>query len=91
MAITWIPFNVAMKAQKNRLQVIPPRAFQEPYAGLGALLDRVVHLDSGLRRFLKGNWDVATFIFNYGIVNPSFPLDNFSRRLTVRRSLLWEE
>lgn len=30
MAITWIPFNVAMKAQKNRLQVIPPRAFQEP-------------------------------------------------------------
>ncbi|OWZ56604.1 amino acid transporter [Cryptococcus neoformans 125.91] len=24
------PLNVAMKAQKNRLQVIPPRAFQEP-------------------------------------------------------------
>ncbi|UOH81250.1 hypothetical protein LQV05_003918 [Cryptococcus neoformans] len=40
----------------------------QPYAGLGALLDRVVHLDSGLRRFLKGNWDVATFIFNYSII-----------------------
>lgn len=51
-------------------------------------MDRVVHLDSGLRRFLKGNWDVATFIFNYGIVNPSFPLDNFSRRLTVKKITL---
>lgn len=75
MAITWIPFNVAMKAQKNRLQVIPPRAFQEPALcwpgrsfGPGC--------SSGFRAtpFLKGNWDVATFIFNYGIVNPSFPL-----------------
>lgn len=31
---------------------------------------------------------MATFIFNYGIVNPSFPLDNFSRRLTVKKIAL---
>lgn len=48
----------------------------------------VVHLDSGLCIFLKGSWDVATFIFNYGIVNPYFSFNDFTRRLMVLKIAL---
>ncbi|KAH7147759.1 amino acid permease-domain-containing protein [Fusarium sp. MPI-SDFR-AT-0072] len=56
MAITWIRFNAAMKAQViDRETSLPVRSRFQPYV-------------QGYAVFLSGNWSTATFIFNYGII-----------------------
>ncbi|WWC63552.1 uncharacterized protein I303_106156 [Kwoniella dejecticola CBS 10117] len=70
MAITWVRFNAAMKAQNiDRTTFLPVPSKLQPYAGYWALFWAPVFLFvQGYAVFLKGNWDVATFIFNYGII-----------------------
>ncbi|WWD22589.1 hypothetical protein CI109_107082 [Kwoniella shandongensis] len=70
MAITYVRFHSAMKAQgidKDQYLVVQGR-FQ-PFAGYWALFWAGLFLwVQGYAVFLKGNWNVATFIFNYGII-----------------------
>ncbi|WVR04390.1 hypothetical protein IAU60_001392 [Kwoniella sp. DSM 27419] len=70
MAITWVRFNAAMKAQGiDRKTFLPVSSRLQPYAGYWALFWAPFFLIvQGYAVFLKGNWSVATFIFNYGII-----------------------
>ncbi|KAF2639693.1 hypothetical protein P280DRAFT_550394 [Massarina eburnea CBS 473.64] len=70
MAATWLRFNAAMKAQgiDRKTFLTNPSRFQ-PYAGWWAFFWASVFLwVQGYAVFLHGNWNVATFIFNYGII-----------------------
>ncbi|WVQ79666.1 hypothetical protein IAT38_001766 [Cryptococcus sp. DSM 104549] len=70
MAITWIRFNKAMKVQGiDRNTFLPCPSKIQPYAGYWALTWAGLFIWlQGYAVFLKGNWNVATFIFNYGII-----------------------
>ncbi|KAF4338935.1 amino acid transporter [Fusarium beomiforme] len=71
MAITWIRFNAAMKAQDiDRKIFLPVRSRYQPYAGYWAFCSAEVNVPrvQGYAVFLKGHWSTATFIFNYGII-----------------------
>ncbi|RBR25608.1 uncharacterized protein FIESC28_01571 [Fusarium coffeatum] len=70
MAATWIRFNAAMKAQSiDRDTFLPVRSRFQPYAGYWAFCCAFVFLwVQGYSVFLSGNWNTATFIFNYGII-----------------------
>ena len=70
MAITSIRFNAAMKSQGlDRNEFLPVRSRFQPYAAWWALFWAGLFIWlQGYAVFLSGNWDVATFIFNYGIV-----------------------
>ncbi|KAF4428889.1 Amino acid transporter [Fusarium acutatum] len=70
MAITWIRFNAAMKAQDvDKETFLPVRSRFQPYAGYWAFCCAFIFLwVQGYAVFLSGNWSTATFIFNYGII-----------------------
>ncbi|KAJ4017587.1 hypothetical protein NW766_003652 [Fusarium irregulare] len=70
MAATWIRFNAAMKAQSiDRDTFLPVKSRFQPYAGYWAFCCAFVFLwVQGYSVFLSGNWNTATFIFNYGII-----------------------
>ncbi|KAK5027183.1 hypothetical protein LTR13_009578 [Exophiala sideris] len=70
MAMTWIRFNAAMKAQGiDRKAFLPVVSRFQPYAGYWALGCGFTFLWlQGYSVFLKGNWEVSTFIFDYGII-----------------------
>ncbi|KAM0214167.1 hypothetical protein ACHAQI_003791 [Fusarium lateritium] len=70
MAATWIRFNAAMKSQGiDRETFLPVKSRFQPYAGYWALCCASIFLwIQGYAVFLKGNWNTATFIFNYGII-----------------------
>ncbi|TYJ56746.1 hypothetical protein B9479_002516 [Cryptococcus floricola] len=70
MSFTWIRFNQAMKAQGiDRLTYLPAPSRIQPYAAYWALFWSFIFLwAQGYSVFLKGNWNTATFIFNYGII-----------------------
>ncbi|WWC68368.1 uncharacterized protein I206_102293 [Kwoniella pini CBS 10737] len=70
MAITWIRFNKAMKVQGiDRKTFLPVVSKLQPYAGYWACFWAPLFLFlQGYAVFLRGNWDIATFIFNYGII-----------------------
>ncbi|WVQ79668.1 hypothetical protein IAT38_001768 [Cryptococcus sp. DSM 104549] len=70
MSITYIRFNRAMKVQNiDRETYLPCRSKIQPYAGYWALFWAGLFIWlQGYSVFLEGNWDVATFIFNYGII-----------------------
>ncbi|WVQ65195.1 uncharacterized protein L199_003368 [Kwoniella botswanensis] len=70
MAFTWVRFNRAMREQGiDRKEYLPVVSKIQPYAGYWALFWAPLFLFiQGYSVFLKGNWDVATFIFNYGII-----------------------
>lgn len=70
MSATWIRFNAAMKAQNMyRASHLPNLSRWQPYAGYWAFFWASIFLwVQGYAVFLEGNWDVATFIFNYGII-----------------------
>ncbi|OCF41832.1 amino acid transporter [Kwoniella heveanensis CBS 569] len=70
MALTWVRFNKGMKAQGiDRTEFLPALSKVQPYAGYWGLFWAPLFLFvQGYSVFLSGNWDVATFIFNYGII-----------------------
>ncbi|KAJ4345390.1 uncharacterized protein N0V89_011520 [Didymosphaeria variabile] len=70
MAITWIRFDNAMTAQGiDRKSFLPCISRFQPYAGYWALFWAFLFLwVQGYAVFINGNWNVATFIFNYGII-----------------------
>ncbi|THY71476.1 putative amino acid transporter [Aureobasidium pullulans] len=70
MSATWIRFNAAVKAQNvDRQSYLPVLSRWQPYAAYWALFWATIFLwVQGYAVFLKGNWSVATFIFNYGII-----------------------
>jgi len=70
MSATWIRFNAAVKAQNiERQTYLPHLSRWQPYAAFWAFFWASIFLwVQGYAVFLKGNWDVATFIFNYGII-----------------------
>ncbi|KAF4962611.1 hypothetical protein FSARC_9389 [Fusarium sarcochroum] len=70
MSFTWIRFNAAMKAQKiDKKSFLPKVSRMQPFAGYFAFCCAFIFLwVQGYAVFLKGNWSVATFIFNYGII-----------------------
>lgn len=70
MSATWIRFNAAVKAQNiDRQTYLPNLSRWQPYAAYWALFWASIFLwVQGYAVFLKGNWDTATFIFNYGII-----------------------
>nr|XP_019001971.1 amino acid transporter [Kwoniella mangroviensis CBS 8507]OCF65432.1 amino acid transporter [Kwoniella mangroviensis CBS 8507] len=70
MAFTWVRFNRAMRKQGiDRKEYLPVSSKLQPYAGYWALFWAPLFLFiQGYSVFLKGNWDVATFVFNYGII-----------------------
>ncbi|KEQ91163.1 hypothetical protein AUEXF2481DRAFT_48389 [Aureobasidium subglaciale EXF-2481] len=70
MSATWIRFDAAIKAQKiDRHVYLPTISRYQPYAGYWAFFWASIFLwIQGYAVFLKGNWDVATFVFNYGII-----------------------
>ncbi|RSM09165.1 hypothetical protein CEP52_004263 [Fusarium oligoseptatum] len=70
ISFTWIRFNAAMKAQNiDRNTFLPNPSRFQPFAGYFAFCCAFVVLwVQGYGVFLKGQWDVATFIFNYGII-----------------------
>ncbi|WVQ76327.1 hypothetical protein IAR50_005992 [Cryptococcus sp. DSM 104548] len=70
MSITWIRFHQAMKAQGiDRQTFVPVPSKVMPYGAYWACFWGFIFLwVQGYSVFLKGNWNVATFIFNYGII-----------------------
>ncbi|WWC88150.1 uncharacterized protein L201_003055 [Kwoniella dendrophila CBS 6074] len=70
MSITWVRFNKAMKSQGiNRQEFLPTPSKYQPYAAYWAMFWAPLFLFvQGYAVFLKGNWSIATFIFNYGII-----------------------
>lgn len=72
MAITYVSFQRAIKAQGiDRDEYLPVKSRFMPYGGYWALFWAPLFLFvQGYSVFLSGNWSIATFIFNYGIVSP---------------------
>ncbi|KAL3479178.1 amino acid permease/ SLC12A domain-containing protein [Aspergillus californicus] len=70
MSITWIRFNAALKAQNiERKGFLTSISKFQPYAGYWAFVWAFLFLwVQGYSVFVKGNWKVSTFIFNYGII-----------------------
>ncbi|KAK8845633.1 hypothetical protein IAR55_006349 [Kwoniella newhampshirensis] len=70
MSFTWIRFDRAMNVQGiDKDQYLPVRSRVQPYAGYWAFFWSAIFLwVQGYSVFLKGNWDVTTFVFNYGII-----------------------
>ncbi|KAG5795449.1 hypothetical protein H9Q69_005498 [Fusarium xylarioides] len=70
MSMTWIRFNSAMKAQGiDRKTFLPTVSRWQPFAGYWAFGWSFLFLwVQGYAVFLHGNWQVSTFIFNYGII-----------------------
>ncbi|KUJ06754.1 uncharacterized protein LY89DRAFT_743666 [Mollisia scopiformis] len=70
MSMTWIRFNAAMKAQGiERTGFLPSVSRFQPFAGYWGFGWSFLFLWlQGYSVFLKGNWKVATFIFDYGII-----------------------
>ncbi|WRT65955.1 uncharacterized protein IL334_002906 [Kwoniella shivajii] len=70
MAFTWLRFNKAMRVQGiDRNALLPVTSKILPYGGYWAMFWAPLFLFvQGYAVFLKGNWDIATFIFNYGII-----------------------
>ncbi|RMJ18276.1 hypothetical protein CDV36_002040 [Fusarium kuroshium] len=70
MAITWIRFDAAIKAQGiDRKTLLHSQSRFQPFAGYWAFFWAFLFLWlQGYAVFLKGNWKVSTFIFNYGII-----------------------
>jgi amino acid transporter len=70
MSMTWIRFNSAMKAQGiDRKAFLPTHSRWQPFAGYWAFGWSFLFLWlQGYAVFLHGNWQVSTFIFNYGII-----------------------
>ena len=70
MGMTWIRFNAAMKAQGiEREKFLPSISRLQPFAGYWACCWALLFLWlQGYAVFLKGSWEVSTFIFNYGII-----------------------
>ncbi|KIR57657.1 hypothetical protein I312_106766 [Cryptococcus bacillisporus CA1280] len=70
MAFTYVRFYSAMKAQNiDRKEFLPVYSKLQPFAGYWALFWACLFIWlQGYSVFLKGNWNVATFIFNYGII-----------------------
>ncbi|RSL83681.1 hypothetical protein CEP52_016650 [Fusarium oligoseptatum] len=70
MAITWIRFDAAIKAQGiDRKALLHSQSRFQPFAGYWAFFWAFLFLWlQGYAVFLKGNWKVSTFIFNYGII-----------------------
>lgn len=71
MAFTYVRFYSAMKVQNiDRKEFLPVYSKFQPFAGYWALCWACLFIWlQGYSVFLKGNWNVATFIFNYGIVS----------------------
>ena len=76
MSLTWIRFNSAMKTQGiDRNEFLPAKSRFQPFAGYWAAVWSFVFLwVQGYAVFLKGNWDVPQFIFNYGIVSTALTI-----------------
>ncbi|KAL4969641.1 amino acid permease/ SLC12A domain-containing protein [Aspergillus stella-maris] len=70
ISFTWIRFNAAMKAQGiDRKTFLPTVSKVQPYAGYWAFFWAFIFLwVQGYSVFINGNWEVSTFIFNYGII-----------------------
>lgn len=70
MSATWIRFNAAVKAQNiDRETYLPNLSRWQPYAAYWAFFWASTFLwIQGYAVFLRGNWSIATFIFNYGII-----------------------
>ncbi|EAL20972.1 hypothetical protein CNBD5730 [Cryptococcus deneoformans B-3501A] len=70
MAFTYVRFYSAMKVQNiDRKEFLPVYSKFQPFAGYWALCWACLFIWlQGYSVFLKGNWNVATFIFNYGII-----------------------
>ncbi|CAH0052283.1 unnamed protein product [Clonostachys solani] len=70
MSFTYIRFHHAMKAQNiDKKSFLPVVSRLQPYAGYWAFFWSFFFLwVQGYAVFLDGKWDVATFIFNYGII-----------------------
>ena len=70
MSMTWIRLNAAMKAQGiDRKTFLPSVSRWQPFAGYWAFGWSFLFLwIQGYAVFLKGNWQISTFIFNYGII-----------------------
>jgi len=73
MAITYFRFQRAMRVQNiDKQQYLHTKSRFLPYACYWALVWAPLFLFvQGYSVFLNGNWKVATFIFNYGIVSAS--------------------
>jgi amino acid transporter len=67
MSITWIRFNSAMEAQGlDRKTFLPNVSKYQPYAGWWACGWSFLFIWlQGYAVFLRGKWNVSTFIFNY--------------------------
>lgn len=69
MSFTYIKFKAAMDHQGFDRSALPYRAWWQPWAAYYALTGCVVMaFVGGYTVFLKGNWDVTTFIFSYAMI-----------------------
>ncbi|KAJ0424043.1 amino acid permease/ SLC12A domain-containing protein [Aspergillus carlsbadensis] len=70
ISFTWIRFNAALKAQGiDKKTFLPSVSKVQPFAGYWAFCWAFLFLwVQGYSVFVKGNWKVSTFIFNYGII-----------------------
>lgn len=71
ISFTYIRFTRAMRAQGiDRDEYLPVKSRWAPYQGYWAFFWAFLFLwVQGYSVFVSGNWDVPTFIFNYGIVS----------------------
>ncbi|ODO01826.1 amino acid transporter [Cryptococcus wingfieldii CBS 7118] len=78
MAFTWIRFDKAMKAQGvDCLALLPAPSKLQPYAGYWVFFRAFLFL---WIQWIQGySWDVATFIFNYGVIALAGGMKIFAR------------
>ena len=70
MSATWVFFNNALKKQGiDRDTFLPARSRFQPWIGWYTLIFSFVMLFlQGYGVFMPGQWEVSTFIFNYGAI-----------------------
>lgn len=73
MSFTYLRFYKAMKSQGiDRRTFLPQLSKWQPYCAYwAAFWAPIFVLVQGYSVFLKGKWEVSTFIFSYGIVSPN--------------------
>lgn len=69
MAFTYIKFHKAMNAQQIDRRGLPYTAWWQPWSAWFAFICCVaMAFIGGYTVFLKGRWDVTTFIFSYAMI-----------------------
>ncbi|KAL4921107.1 amino acid permease/ SLC12A domain-containing protein [Aspergillus aurantiobrunneus] len=87
ITFTYTRFRKALMAQGIPRESLPYKSFGQPYVAYVALVSTtVMAFVGGYEVFLRGNWDVPTFLFSYTMIGV-FPVLYFGWKIIRRTSV----